>query len=72
MAPAAVCTGNFSLAMKLRRRISVGSSPTSTANMSTARSIIWVASGRPAPRTGPIGVELETTEVMSTSILGMS
>ncbi len=64
--------GNFSLGMKLRRRSSAGSIPISVAYMSTARSIIWVASGRPAPRTGPIGVELETTEVMSTSILGMS
>ena len=58
--------------MKLRRRSSAGSIPISAAYMSTARSIICVASGRPAPRTGPIGVELETTEVMSTSIFGMS
>ena len=36
-----------------------------------ARSSIWVASGRPAPRTGPVGVVLVTTARMSASILGI-
>ena len=64
--------GKASLGMKLRRRTSAGSSDNSAANMSIARSIICVASGRPAPRTGPIGVVLVTTALTSTSIFGIS
>ena len=60
-APDAVVTGNASAGMRLRRRTSAGSSPISAANRSIARSIACVASGRPAPRNGPIGVVLVTT-----------
>ena len=37
-----------------------------------ARSSICVASGRPAPRTGPIGVVLVATALTSISILGIT
>ena len=57
--------------MKLRRRTSAGSMPISAANMSIARSIACVASGRPAPRNAPIGVVLVATAVTSSSIVGM-
>ena len=60
--------GNASAGMKLRRRTSAASSDTSAANRSIARSIICVASGRPAPRTGPVGVELVTSAITSASI----
>ncbi len=40
--------------------------------MSIARSRIWLASGRPAPRKGPIGVVFVTTVVMSVSIFGIA
>ena len=63
--------GTRHAAMKLRRRTSAGSSPSSTASRSIARSIICVASGRPAPRTGPVGVVLVTTDTISVSILGI-
>ena len=35
--------------------------PISVAKRSTARSITMLASGRPAPRTGPVGVALVST-----------
>ena len=40
--------------------------------MSIARSSACVASGRPAPRTGPVGVVLVTTAVTSISIFGIA
>ncbi len=46
--------------------------PISAANRSTARSIVCVASGRPAPRNDVIGVVFVTTEHPSTSIRGMA
>ena len=67
-----VVCGKASFGMKLRRRTSPGSMPSSAANMSTARSMICVASGRPAPRKGPTGVVFVTTVLMSVSIFGMS
>ncbi len=57
--------------MKLRRRTSAGSSDSSAANTSIARSIICVASGRPAPRTGPVGVVFVATARTSISIVGI-
>ena len=47
--------GNASGGMKLRRRISAGSSPVSSAARSTTRSSRYVASGRPAPRYASTG-----------------
>ena len=64
--------GNASLGMKFRRRTSAGSSDSSAASRSIARSSICVASGRPAPRTGPIGVVLVTTALTSISTFGIS
>ena len=63
--------GKASLGMKLRRLTSAGSSDSSAASRSMARSSICVASGRPAPRTAPIGVVLVTTTLMSASIFGI-
>ena len=57
--------------MKFLRRTSGGSIPISAANMSMARSIACVASGRPAPRNAPVGVALVATAVMSVSSAGM-
>ena len=62
--------GNASGGMKFVRLTSAGSSPMSEANMSIARSTTWVASGRPAPRSGPVWVVFVTTAVISTSIFG--
>ena len=57
-----VVTGSANGAMRLRRRTATGSSPTSAANRSIARSIAAVASGRPAPRYPDTGVVVVTTE----------
>ena len=65
-------TGNASDAKRLRRRTSAGSRPISAANRSIARSIACVASGRPAPRNGPMGVVLVTTLTVSASIVGIA
>ncbi len=58
--------------MRFIRRTSTTSLPISAANMSIARSIAAVASGRPAPRYGTVGVVFVTTEVARTSMFGMS
>ena len=67
----AVVYGNSSAPMKFARRTSAGSSDGLDGERSTARSSICVASGRPAPRTGPIGLVLVTTESNRTSIRGI-
>ena len=72
MAPEAVVNGKASGEMKFLRRTSAGSSPISAAKRSTARSIAWVASGRPAPRNGPTGVVFVTTACAWTSIFGIA
>jgi len=51
--------------MRLRRRSSMGSMPSSRAATSMTRSIAYVASGRPAPRYGPVGVVCVNTPVVS-------
>ncbi len=58
--------------MKFLRRTSIGSMPSSAANMSIARSIACVASGRPAPRNAEIGVVFVATERPSNSIFGIA
>ena len=45
--------------------------PSSAAHMSMARSTACVASGRPAPRKGPIVVVLVVTAVTSIPIFGI-
>ena len=64
--------GKASGATKLLRRTSAGSSPTSAANRSIARSTVAVASGRPAPRKASVGTVLVTTERACDRILGMA
>ena len=49
--------------MKLRRRVSTESSPIARASASMARSIAYVASGRPAPRYASVGVRFVNTPV---------
>ena len=58
--------------MKLRRRTSAGSIPTLAASTSIARSIVCVASGRPAPRKAAIGVVFVATTLMCVSIAGIA
>jgi hypothetical protein len=58
--------------MKFRRRTSIESSSSSAANNSTARSIAWQASGRPAPRNAVIGVVFVTTLRPSNSMRGIA
>ncbi|CAB4999324.1 unannotated protein [freshwater metagenome] len=58
--------------MRLMRRTSAASIPISAANMSMARSIAAVASGRPAPRYATVGVVFVTTDVVRHSMFGMS
>src|SRR5919197_123217 len=50
--------------MKLRRRISAGSSLISRAALSTSRSIRKFASGRPAPRYAPVAIKREACLVV--------
>ena len=57
--------------MKLRRRSSAGSRSSSAASASIARSIAYVASGRPAPRYAPVGVVFVTTALASKLIFGI-
>ena len=66
-----VC-GNASFGMKFLRLTSAGSMASSAANVSIARSIACVASGRPAPRKAEIGVVFVTTERPSNSIRGIA
>ena len=58
-----MCTGSDPVAMKLRRRVSTESSPIARASASMARSIAYVASGRPAPRYASVGVRFVNTPV---------
>ena len=58
--------------MKFRRRTSAGSSPISTANRSSARSIACAASGRPAPRIEVVVVVFVTTETHDASTFGIA
>ena len=58
--------------MKLRRRSSSGSIPSSCASWSSVTSIICVASGRPAPRMASVGILFVKTPVMSVWTAGMS
>src|SRR6266550_1087800 len=53
--------------MKFFRRSSTGSSSSLRASASTARSIAYVASGRPAPRYASVGVVFVKTPVHSKS-----
>src|SRR6267378_1700002 len=57
--------------MRLRRRSSMGSRPSSRAATSITRSIAYVASGRPAPRYGPVGVVFVYTPVLSMWMAGV-
>ena len=59
--PVLVLNGNASGWMKLRRRISSGASPSSSAATSIIRSMQAAASGRPAPRKAPTGAVLVIT-----------
>ena len=59
--------------MKLRRRISAGSTPTfSRERHRSHRSIAYVASGRPAPRYASVGVRLVKTPVQVKEYAGTS
>ena len=51
--------------MKFSRRTSTGSLPSLRASASTARSIAYVASGRPAPRYASVGTVFVKTPVHS-------
>ena len=57
--------------IRLRRRSSTGSIPSSRAATSMTRSIAYVASGRPAPRYGPVGVVFVNTPVLSMWMAGV-
>ena len=70
--PEAVVYGNESASMKFLRRTSAGSSPISAANASTARSIAWAASGRPAPRNAVVNDVFVTTEFDSYASVGIA
>ena len=72
MVPTAVVNGNAEPGGKLRRRRSAGSTPSSRAIASTARSTNAAASGLPAPRYGPVGVVFVTTGVTPKSIFGIA
>jgi hypothetical protein len=56
--------------MKLRRRISAGSSPRPRAASSISRSMTYVASGRPAPRYAATGVVVVSAPVTLMSQAG--
>ncbi len=64
--------GKASLGIRFCRRTSTGSSAAFAANRSTARSITWLASGRPAPRNEVMGVVFVTTERPSASMRGIA
>ena len=56
--PDGLSYGKLSGGRKLRRRTSAGSMPSSSATRSIARSMTYVASGRPAPRYASTNVVL--------------
>ena len=58
--------------MKLRRRTSAGSSFISRATRSISRSITKTAAGRPAPRTGEVGILLVKATDTSSLKLGIT
>ena len=68
--PSAVRYGNERT--RLRRRSSIGSIASSRAAASIVVSIRYVASGRPAPRYGPVGTLFVRTPVTKTSTAAMS
>ena len=57
--------------MKFFRRISTGSMPSSAAAWSRTVSIMWVASGRPAPRMASVENLFVKTPVMSVWTAGI-
>ena len=67
-----VLKGKASGWMKLRRRISSGAIPSSSAATSMSRSMQAAASGRPAPRNAPTGAVLVITPSASKRSSGMS
>ena len=66
-----VVKGNSSGRMKLRRRSSAGSMPSSSAARSIRRSSISAASGRPAPRKAPMGAVLVRATATSKPMRGI-
>ena len=64
--------GKSAGAMRLRRRTSTGSRPSSAASRSIERSTSAAASGRPAPRRGAVGVAVVTTLRMRARMAGMA
>ena len=66
-----VLNGIAEAGIRLRRRSSIGSILSSMAATSMTRSMAYVASGRPAPRYGPVGVVFENTPVVCTWIAGV-
>ena len=69
--PSGVSYGNASGGRKLRRRTTSGSSPSFRAARSTIRSMRKAASGRPAPRYGPVGTFVVAAPTTSTDTAGM-
>ena len=57
--------------MKFLRRSSSGSMPSSCASWSITTSIMWVASGRPAPRIASVGNLFVCTLVTSVTTAGV-
>ena len=70
MTPIAVSCGSLCGGMKLRRRSSSGSIPSSWASWSMVTSIMWVASGRPAPRMASVGNLFVRTPMTSVCTAG--
>ncbi len=70
--PTAVSAGKFSFGMKFFRRSSRRSMPSSAASWSMQTSIMWVASGRPAPRIASVGHVFVYAPTMSVCTAGMS
>ena len=69
--PTATSAGKSSLGMKFLRRTSSGSIPSSAASWSSITSIMWVASGRPAPRIASVGHLFVNTPTMSVWTAGI-
>jgi hypothetical protein len=72
MISSAVVYGNSSFGMKLRRRTSSGSRPSSWATSFIISSIQWVISGRPAPRIASVAILFVKTPSNVSETAGMS
>ena len=68
--PTATSAGKSSFGMKFLRRSSSGSMFSSCASCSRQTSIMWVASGRPAPRIASVAILFVKTPVMSVRTAG--